>query len=217
MNNMRTNASLSVVVLSLLLSAQFGMAEDNRASHGVPNRGPQTRSAAPVFRPAARPVARSIAQPVRPIYHGSAPSHFDFPNDMNGSSRINRSAPIAAPNRPNRQVPVARRVVGNPHRYGAWGWHQGHAWAPEPRYWGGGFWGALALGIALDTAIPVAPDSPGATLLNDYGLTQVPCSDDPSLVVIDGPNGSVLCAYPNDMVASGTYTVDFSTLTLESV
>lgn len=54
-------------------------------------------------------------------------------------------------------------------------------------------------------------------LLADYGLMQTPCTDDPNLVVIDGPDVSVICAEPNDMVGPGTYTVDFSTLTLESV
>jgi hypothetical protein len=34
--------------------------------------------------------------------------------------------------------------------------------------------------------------------------------------VIYGPNNSVICAYPNNLVAAGNYSVDSQTLTLVS-
>ena len=40
------------------------------------------------------------------------------------------------------------RVVVNPVRYPAWGWNRGVVWAPVGTYWGGGFWGAFAVGAA---------------------------------------------------------------------
>jgi hypothetical protein len=61
----------------------------------------------------------------------------------------------------------------------------------------------------------VAPDSPGATLLSNYGLTQTPCGP-PGLVVIFGPDNSVICANPNDTVGPGEYTLDPTTLTITS-
>jgi hypothetical protein len=38
------------------------------------------------------------------------------------------------------------RVVVNPFHYPAWGWNRGVVWAPVGVYWGGGFWGAFAVG-----------------------------------------------------------------------
>jgi hypothetical protein len=111
---------------------------------------------------------------------------------------------------------------------GNWYWNRGVAWAPAPQYWGGGFWGSYALGFvtaALFGSIfgandqiysyQIAPDSPGAQLLANYQLTQTPCGP-PDLVVIYGPDDSVICAYPNNLVAPGTYSVDPTTLTLSS-
>jgi hypothetical protein len=135
----------------------------------------------------------------------------------------NRSVNVA-------NVNVNRNVVVNPvYRGGpAWGWNHGVAWYPAPAYWGGGFWGAMAIGVtsaAVYGAImannvryasyQIQPNSPGATLLNNYQLTQTPCGP-PNLVVIFGPNNSVICAYPNNIVSPGNYNLDPSTLTLTS-
>lgn len=121
-------------------------------------------------------------------------------------------------------------VVTNPvyRGYPAWGWNAGVAWYAAPYYWGGGFWGAMALGTAAAitygtvaannetvTSYEVQPDSPGAKLLSSYGLTQTPCGP-PSLVVIYGPNNSVICAKPNQLVSAGNYSVNSSTLTIVS-
>ena len=102
-------------------------------------------------------------------------------------------------------------------------------WYPAVGYWGGGFWGTLAI-AATSAAIfgyivgssgdqyvsyQVQPSSPGAQLLQAYQLTQTPCGP-PNLVVIYGPDNSVICAYPNNLVSAGTYSVDPSTLTISS-
>jgi hypothetical protein len=122
-------------------------------------------------------------------------------------------------------------VVGNPiyHTYPAWGWNGGTIWYPAPIYYGGGFWGAYAIGatsaaiygsiVAANNATIVSyqaqPQSPGAKLLASYQLTQTPCGP-PNLVVIYGPNSSVICAQPNQLVAAGNYSVNSSSLTIVS-
>ncbi len=128
----------------------------------------------------------------------------------------------------NNNVNINHNVVVNPQGYGNWGWHGGVAWAPVGSYWGGGFWGGFAAGaiVAGTTAAiiassapqypvqyVVAPASPGAQLLSDYGLTQSACG--PDSVVINY-SGSVICAAPNGRVSPGNYTVNVSTLTLQS-
>ena len=92
-----------------------------------------------------------------------------------------------------------------------WGWNHGVAWYPSYGYWGGGFWGAFGIGVASAavgaavygsivannvtyTSYQVQPSSPGATLLSNYQLTQVQCGG-AGLVVIYGPQNSVICAH----------------------
>lgn len=113
--------------------------------------------------------------------------------------------------------------------YPAWGWNGGYAWYAAPTYWGGGFWGAFAIGAtsaaaygsivaannATYTSYQIQSESPGAKLLTSYQLTQTQCGS-PNLVVIYGPNNSVICATPNNLVAAGNYSVDSKTLTLVS-
>jgi hypothetical protein len=119
-------------------------------------------------------------------------------------------------------------AITNPHHWsGSWTWNRGVVWQPAQIYWGGGFWGPLALSGALFGSIvddqdqliypsyQVEPDSPGAQLLENYGLAQTPCGQQ-NLVVIWGPDNSVICAYPNDLVAAGNYELDPTTLTLVS-
>jgi hypothetical protein len=120
------------------------------------------------------------------------------------------------------------RVIVNPRYYPAWGWNRGVAWAPYGAYWGGGFWGAFAIGAATAavagsiyyanqryTSYYVSSGSPGATLLSNYGLRQVPCGP-AGLVVIYGPNLGIICAQPNNLVAAGSYAVNVDNLTLQS-
>jgi hypothetical protein len=123
-------------------------------------------------------------------------------------------------------------VVANPHHWGgAWSWNRGVTWQPAPTYWGGGFWGPFAFAALADAVLfgainddqnnvsypsyQVEADSPGAQLLENYGLTQAPCGPD-NLVVIWGPDNGVICAYPNNLVAPGDYELDPTTLTLVS-
>ncbi len=95
-----------------------------------------------------------------------------------------------------------------------WVWNGGRVWAAAPGYWGGGFWGSLAIGLSFNDYV-VQPSSPGAQLLANYGLQQTDCDQD-NLVQIFGPDGSEICAYPNDEVGPGQYQVDPSTLSLVS-
>ena len=120
-------------------------------------------------------------------------------------------------------------VIVNPgYRGPAWGWNHGVAWYPTATYWGGGFWGPFAIGVTSAvvfgtivannqryTSYQVQPNSPGATVLNNYHLTQTQCGP-PNLVVIYGPNNSVICAYPNSTVSAGNYSLDTATLSLVS-
>ena len=114
---------------------------------------------------------------------------------------------------------------------GAYGWNHGTPWYPAPAYWGGGFWGAMAIGVTSAavfgsivnsstqetyTSYQVQPSSPGATMLSNYKLTQTQCGP-PNLVVVYGPDNSVICAQPNSMVSAGEYNLDTSTLSLTSV
>ncbi len=62
-------------------------------------------------------------------------------------------------------------------------------------------------------AITPASTSVGATILRNYGLKQTPCGPR-NLVVIVGLGSSVVCAFPNNLVGAGNYTVDASTLSL---
>lgn len=103
-------------------------------------------------------------------------------------------------------------------------------WAPAPYYYGGGFWGpfawgattAIVLGSIADSetneevqSYKVTPDSPGAKVLEAYSLTQVECQQQ-GVVVIYGPEDSVVCATPNQHVSAGVYDLNVNNLTLYS-
>jgi len=139
-----------------------------------------------------------------------------------------------APNSTTSGGPYRGRFVGpvvrNAHApAGNWAWNRGVVWRPVPVYWGGGFWGPFALsalgssllyGSVVDDqaqltypSYQVDADTPGWDLLQDYQLQQTPCGP-PDLVVIWGPDDSVICAFPNATVAPGNYQVDPATFTL---
>jgi len=120
--------------------------------------------------------------------------------------------------------------VRNPHGPDRpWGWNHGVPWYSSGLYWGGGFWGPFGLAdlsaYALYGSIEDAqdeqfyqsyqagPDSPGADLLQDYGLQQTQCGP-ANLVNIWGPGTSVICALPNGTIGPGNYQVDPSTFQL---
>ncbi|ATS19308.1 hypothetical protein BRW62_11855 [Parathermosynechococcus lividus PCC 6715] len=111
-----------------------------------------------------------------------------------------------------------------------WWWNGNRPWYPTPRYWGGGFWGNLAIGLSSaavagavagsianannNPQVVVVNNSPGGQLLSSYELVQVPCSTSANLVVIAGPSDSVICARPTAAVPAGFYTVDTANLAL---
>jgi hypothetical protein len=211
-----------VAVLLLLALPSVAFAQRDRGGGGGGSRAPQ-----PVSRPA--PVSRPQPQPQN--------QGFNFNRDISPRPAVEqpqvRQQPVQRPVRAPQ--PVARgfhgSAVRNPHAPGgAWYWNRGVAWSPAPIYWGGGFWGpwafgdlsaAILFGSIVDAnngvyqSYQVEPDSAGAQLLADYGLQQTPCGP-PNLVVIWGPDNSVICAFPNSMVAPGNYQLDPSTLTLVS-
>lgn len=103
-------------------------------------------------------------------------------------------------------------------------------WYPAPFYWGSGFWGPWMTGtiasnsqegaIVQDQTNVTYPSyrigigSPGEELLVDYDLEQTPCGA-ANLVVIWGPENSVVCARPNGQVRAGNYSLDPETLTIK--
>ena len=55
--------------------------------------------------------------------------------------------------------------------------------------------------------------TPGETFLTNYHLVQVKCGPT-GLVVVFGPENSVVCATPNSYVGAGSYRLDTTTLDL---
>jgi hypothetical protein len=111
-----------------------------------------------------------------------------------------------------------------------WGWNGYVAWYPAPYYWGGGFWGPWGYGFTTavvygeivdeethetEKSYQVEPQSPGAKLLENYQLTQTQCGPE-GLVVVHGPEKSVICATPNERVTAGHYDLDVTSLTITS-
>ena len=207
-------------------------------SHPAPAARP-----APVSRPAAPPARPApVSRPVQPGFsfpHDTGarppvyPAHPVAPPAGHPMPPRSVRAPGHPIYRPPQPLPHSYHgpVVNNPHHWGGWGWNHGRAWYPAPIYWGGGFWGpyalgaltgALLLGSIIDyqdqmiyPSYQVQPLTPGAQLLQNYGLTQTPCGP-PNLVVIWGPGDSVICAYPNNLVSAGNYQIDPTTLSLVS-
>ena len=150
--------------------------------------------------------------------------------DRDFSNRIDRSRNNV--NIGNRVNINNRNIVVNPISRPAWGWNGGARWYPRYNYWGGGFWGAFAIGAVTggiigattsgnngDTYVEnnyyrVEQGTPGYKLLADYQLTQTRCDDINNLVVINGPENSRICAFPNDIVQVGFYSIDVDTLSL---
>ncbi|MGR4065416.1 MAG: hypothetical protein ACLQPV_08205 [Vulcanimicrobiaceae bacterium] len=157
--------------------------------------------------------------------NGGGNNNVNRPNGGNNNVNINHNNNVNVNGRYGNRAVIANPVyVSGP----AWGWNHGSPWYPASNYWGGGFWGALAIS-ATSAAIygsivannqtynsyQIQPTSPGYTLLSNYGLQQVQCGP-PGLVVMYGPNNSVICANPNGTVAAGNYDIDSQTLSLVS-
>ena len=192
----------------------------------APASAPVERSApapAPIERSAPAPVERSAPGPVE----RSAPAPVtNAPAQGSGTQPLPRPpghGPVQPLPRYQARMPVRTASSGNGNTQSApstqqdssqWDWDNGDAWVGTNVYWGDGFWGPLVAGLA-SSAYNVAPGSPGAQLLQAYGLTQTPCGP-PNLVEILGPGASEICTYPNDHVAPGVYRIDPQTLTLIS-
>lgn len=223
---------------AMALNAPLSALAQHRGGGGG---GGGARSAAPVraSAPQARPAQSrgfDLHEDESPPRQ-TAPVAASRPQTAPANRPDNATHPVARTNRPALVgnlgyggQPGNHRVVGNPHYHGgSWGWNHGETWNPAPRYWGGGFWGPWELGVAAAVlfgalyyedqtydSYQVEADSPGAELLADYQLTQVPCGP-PDLVVIFGPDNSVICADPNDAVAAGEYQLDPADLTIVSL
>jgi len=189
------------------------------AERSAPAPAPVERSApapAPVERSAPAPVERSAPAPVA-----------NAPLQGGGTQPLPRS-PVRGP-----VQPLPRYTARTPVRTGGnggdqpappapntqrdsnqWQWNDDVSWIGTTAYWGDGFWGELETGLAASAYI-VARGSPGAQLLQEYGLTQTPCGP-LNLVEILGPDATEICAFPNDHVGPGVYRVDVQTLTLIS-
>ena len=181
------------------------------------NAQPQQRyNAQPQQRYNAQPQQRYNAQPQQ-RYNTQPVQRYDAQRNVQSMPRYQSRTYVqnnyGRGGYARRDFVVARGDV-NP-----WYWNRGIAWAPSPAYWGGGFWGAFGINLAFNDPgngyYQVASSSPGSQLLANYGLTQTDCNQ-PNLVDIIGPDGSQICAYPNDQVGPGQYNVDPSTLSLIS-
>ena len=227
-----------VIVIAAVLAQIFG-AHDALARGGRGGGG--MRGGA---RPASRPAAPA-QRPATPVQRPS--NGFEFNNDIGRPPTASQlpSGPgnrpgggvgsgggIGSGNRPGNgggignRPPVAPIVPPLP----SWGWNGGVIWYPAYGYWGGGFWGPYAYGYYgglygsytyTETheevkSYEVAQDSPGAKVLTSYGLTQTQCGPQ-GLVVIFGPENSVICAQPNATVAAGEYQLDTTNLTIVSL
>lgn len=194
--------------------------------------GPPARSAPHAPPPPARvsqplPARPSQPQPPREVRPPErAPSGFNLPHE---ATAPRSAAPQYAR---GRYYGWHGSPVANPRGWHPWGWNHGVVWYPAPIYWGWGFWGPWAIGITpglifygsiidyedhvIYPSYVIQASSPGAQLLQNYGLQQTQCGP-PNLVVIWGPGNSVVCAFPNDLVGPGNYGFDESTLTIQSL
>lgn len=225
-----THALMLVIAVPIAASAQQRPGGGTRPGPQAPRPAPVVR-AAPPSRPAPPSGGFNFNHDVgaRPSYTAPRPAPQRGTGPAAGYQRPAYGGSNAGGPSHGR---FAGPVIRNGHAPGGtWGWNHGVAWRPAPVYWGGGFWGPWALaGLAAAAyygSIPdaqaqivypsyqVEPDSPGAELLQDYGLQQTPCGP-PDLVVIWGPDNSVICALPNDTVGPGNYQVDPSTFSLVS-
>jgi hypothetical protein len=137
--------------------------------------------------------------------HNDRREQADDRHDRNDDRRDFREA--------RREALAQGRIYNTEQPGGSWGWHGGDAWEPQPHFWGGSFWGQIALGVRV--YVPVSSDSPGDTLLANYRLIQAPCDPTQDLAEIYGPDDSTICALPNEFVPPGRYNIDMSTLTLQ--
>ena len=168
------------------------------------------------------PVNPGGPRPSNPIANPGRPGDIGGPGGPGGAGGPGRPGNRPPGSRPPIQPPVPPQP--------GYGWNGGVAWYPAPLYYGGGFWGpyawgfttAIVLGSVEDEetkedvkSYQVAPDSPGAKVLEAYKLTQVECKAE-NTVIIFGPENSVVCAAPNEIVSAGKYDLSVDDLTIYS-
>jgi hypothetical protein len=151
-------------------------------------------------------------------------------SNINRDRNVNRNVDRNIDRNVNRNIDrnINRNVIVNPRGNvwggNAWGWNGGRVWYPNTSYWGGGFWAATAITAGVTSAIVnannnptyvvIQPNTPGYTLFDSYGLTQVECVENNNQVYIYGPQDSLICANPNSIVSAGYYEVNTDDLTL---
>jgi len=243
MTNRCSIAAFALLLWFFVPSLAFAQRGGDRPAPPAPRAAapaaPVARPAAPAPRPAAAPpggfnlrrdtVAPPAAGRVAPAAPRAAAPVAGRPNGAPAYAHPSFTAnATGGPFHARFTGPVLRNAHGDGGHYG---WNHGVPWQPAPIYWGGGFWGSFAIASlggytaygAYDDAqdqleypsYQVDPDTPGAELLADYNLYQTPCGP-PNLVVIWGPDNSVICAVPNAQVGPGNYEVDPDTFTLIS-
>ena len=213
---------LAALPAAALANPHGDHSNDSRQTQRAPQARTYTASRSYSPRTEQAPRDRAPQQAARPVYNNaprynqSAPRYNDTASRYRAQpvQRYQGRAPVVSERYAARNPSVVARYQSRP----AWDWNHGRVWSPSPRYWGGGFWGAFVLGLNFNDGggyYAVQQGFPGAQLLANYGLQQTDCNQ-PNLVDIFGPDGSEICAYPNDEVAPGEYQVDPSTLSLVS-
>ncbi|HTZ55293.1 MAG TPA: hypothetical protein VMB20_09530 [Candidatus Acidoferrum sp.] len=230
--------ALVAVVIAAVLVQIFGVqdapARGGRGGGGARMGGggrAMSRPAAPAQRPST-PVQRPSNGYNFNNDIGRPPSASQLPSGPGVGNRPGGGVGNGGGNRPGNgggignRPPVAPIAPPLP----AWGWNGGVIWYPAYGYWGGGFWGPYGYGYYpgyygsytyVETheevkSYEVAQDSPGSKVLAAYGLTQTQCGPE-GLVVIFGPENSVICAQANATVAAGEYQLDTTNLTIVSL
>ncbi len=227
---------------ALLLAVPAAALAQNVSSGHPPAPAPAHHQSAPVYHPAPAPPVNRPPNPAGFAFpqhdmNGAPQTMHATPVHAPTGYRVAPQQSTVRVNPPH--IPYATGpyhnwrgpILHNPRHWGWWGWNHSVIWYPVPYYWGGGFWGPWGLGATgyplfgsiidyddheIYPSYEIGPTSPGAQLLADYGLTQTECGP-PNLVVIWGPNNSVICAYPNNLVSPGNYELDPATLTIQSL
>jgi hypothetical protein len=221
------------IAMLLALSATLHCADAQRRGGGRIGGGMRSRPSMP---------SRSMQRPSTPSggfnFNGDFSNRTPVDRPSNPIAGAPGDRPGRAPgsgvgsgNRPDRppggtRPPIQPPVPPAPN----YGWNGGVIWAPAPYYYGGGFWGPYAWGVTTAVVLgsveneetneevksyEVSPDSPGAKVLSAYGLQQVECKSE-GLVTIFGPENSVVCASPNELVSAGVYDLNVQDLTIYS-
>ena len=85
---------------------------------------------------------------------------------------------------------------------GYYGWNGGMAWASAPYYWGGGFWGAMAIGVTSAVVYGTIVDEDTDVTYNSYEVQAGYARRDVPLLV--SPDADAVWAFrPRGRLRSG--------------